>query len=89
MAAASIELVANRLIKQPEEFRYRFLARLEQDCKYYLGYGRRHTRYLWAKDVEDQLYLMGAMYDSFPEDGKPDWFNKRELNRYAELMRAS
>ena len=48
------------------------LNRMRQDCLYFLSYGRRDPRYLWANDAVEQLAYMKAVWNSFPSDGKPE-----------------
>lgn len=80
------ELILNELLQDDESFRYRLLGRLQQDCKYYLGYGNRLNKYLWAGSVEEQIETMIALYDSFDEDKKPEWITMEEIERYREEM---
>ena len=42
----------HRLLEHDDTFRYQLLDRLRMDCDYYLGYGNRNPRYLWAGSVE-------------------------------------
>ena len=37
-----------------EPFRYMLLDRLRQDCLYFLGFGNRCERCLWAGNIRDQ-----------------------------------
>lgn len=76
----------NELLQHDETFRYQLLSRLQQDCKYYLGYGNRLNKYLWAGSVEEQIETMIALYDSFDEDKKPEWITMEEIERYREEM---
>lgn len=37
------------------EFQYKMLDRMKSDCEYYLGYGNRSTKYLWARVLKSTL----------------------------------
>ena len=41
-----------------EPFRYMLLDRLRQDCLYFLGFGNRCERCLWAGNIRDQIGYM-------------------------------
>lgn len=74
------------LLKGNSQFRYQMLSRMKSDCDYYLGYGNRNERHLWANSVEKQLDYMQKIYDSFPDDMKPEWLTQEDINRYREKM---
>ena len=78
---------ANDLLKYDERFRYMLLGRMQEDCKYYLGYGGRCKKYLWANDVDLQIYLMRILLDSFAEEKKPEWIRKEDIDEYERLMK--
>lgn len=65
-----------------EEFRYRMLSRLQADCDYYLGYGCRFAGKLWANNEEEHAVCMEALWESFPDDKKPEWLTKGQLESY-------
>lgn len=67
-------------------FRYQMLDRLRTDCNYYLGYGRRCSRYLWAGDVAEQIAYMRAIWDSFSQDQKPEWLSMLQIDDYEARM---
>lgn len=69
-----------------EEFRYQLLGRLQSDCDYYLGYGYRHPRNLWANNESDQITFMRLLYNSFPEDKKPEWLTLEQIDDYESKM---
>ena len=58
-------------IQQDIEFRSRLFGRLNSDCKYYLGYGNRAKKHLWAGDEVTHIALMKALWQSFPAGEKP------------------
>ena len=51
-------------------FRYKLLGRLQADCEYYLNYGNRNIRRLWAGNVNLQIKLMAELYNSFKDGEK-------------------
>ena len=63
---------------------YMLLSRLQQDCDYFLGYGNRNIKYLWALNVDEHLNEMVEIYNYLGE--KPEWLTIDEINRYKELM---
>lgn len=75
--------------KQPteeEKFSYQLLDRLRQDCEYYLGYGDRCKKHLWAGDEQEQINKMKELYNSFPNDKKPQWLTYEQILQYEKLM---
>ncbi|WP_195328033.1 LPD11 domain-containing protein [Flavonifractor plautii] len=62
-----------------EPFRYMLLDRLRQDCLYFLGFGNRCERCLWAGNIRDQIGYMKALWNSFPSAGKPEWLPWDEI----------
>ena len=70
-----------------ESFRYQMLDRLRSDCKYYLGYGNRSANALWARgDEAGQILHMAALYQSFPDDKKPEWLTADDIESFAVQM---
>ena len=67
------------ILSRDDRFRYQLLDRMRQDCLYFLSYGRRDPKYLWANDAAKQLVYMKAVWDSFPLDGKPEWLTMDEI----------
>lgn len=67
-------------------YRYQFLDRLRTDCDYYMGYGNRNEQNLWAKNEKDQIAYMKAIWDSFSESEKPEWFSYEDILRYEKEM---
>ena len=76
----------NELIKNPNKHQYMLLSRLQQDCEYYLGYGDRHDKFLWAGNVIDQIKKMKEIYKQLPEDAKPEWLSLEEIEDYEKKM---
>ena len=70
--------------KSGNEFCYMMLSRMQNDCLYYLGYGNKNNKHLWAKNEYDQIELMRMLYDILPE--KPEWLTKEQIEEYADKM---
>ena len=43
--------IIDRVLHRDMIFRYQLLGRLQADCEYYLNYGNRNIRRLWAGNV--------------------------------------
>lgn len=71
--------------KQSARFRYMLLDRLRQDCDYYLRINGS-ANCLWADDEKDQIETMKAIWNSFPEEDKPEWLTMEQINEYAKRM---
>jgi NAD(P)H-flavin reductase len=66
------------------DFNYQLLARLQQDCEYYLGYGNRVKKHLWALDEAEQIKKMKELYEGFRE--KPEWISLGDIEKYEAAM---
>ena len=61
------------------------LSRMKADCEYALKAGS--MRHLWAEnDPEKQIACMRAIWESFPDDAKPEWIGKEEIDQLAVQM---
>ena len=67
-----------------DNFRYMMLSRLQADCKYFLGNGNRHNKDLWAKDPNEHIRIMKALYNSLPTP--PDWITMEEIKNYEKEL---
>lgn len=65
-------------------FEYQLLSRCKQDCDYFLGYGGRCEKHLWAGNVHDHIKKMRELYSVLKE--KPEWLSEKDINRYERLM---
>lgn len=63
---------------------YQMLSRFKMDCDYFLGFGNRCEKHLWAGNVEDHIELMRMLYDFLPE--KPEWLTFEQIEEYSERM---
>jgi hypothetical protein len=68
------------------DFNYMMLGRLQSDCEYYLSYGNRSERQLWAGSVEGQIKEMKRIWHSLPEDKKPEWLSMEDILEYERKM---
>jgi len=67
-----------------DAFNYQLLARLQQDCEYYLGFGARNKKRLWALDEAEQIQKMRALYAGLLE--KPEWITLKDIEEYEAAM---
>lgn len=74
------------ILNRDDLFRYQMLGRLQGDCNYYLGYGNRNPRVLWAQDAKSQIDLMKALWDTFTLNGKPEWLTKEDIKKLEKEM---
>lgn len=69
-----------------DRFNYMLLDRLRSDCDYYLGYGNRYAKRLWAGNEQEQIDKMKELYNSFTDDKKPEWLTYEQILEYEKLM---
>lgn len=67
-----------------QTFEYQLLSRLAQDCEYYLGYGNRNPKNLWALDEHQHIAKMRELWDLLDE--KPEWLTIDQIVEYERLM---
>ncbi|WP_449010237.1 LPD11 domain-containing protein [Paenibacillus taichungensis] len=72
--------------ESPHEFSYMMLNRLQSDCEYFLGYGRRNKSRLSGESVESHIARMKELHNSFPEDQKPEWLTYDGILDYEKRM---
>lgn len=77
-------MTVDEILQGDLTFRYMLLSRLQSDCEYYLNYGNRNVKRLWAGDEKRQIELMVKLYDSFDE--KPQWLTMEEIMEYENKM---
>lgn len=69
--------------------KYQFLDRMRFDCNYLTGdSGPKYQigDFLWADNVEDQIDNMKALWNSFSEEGKPEWLSMEQIDKYKEQL---
>lgn len=70
------------------EYTYMLLSRLVMDCKYYLGNGNRFDGHLWAGSVDKQIAKMKELWNTLPEDMKPEWLSMEDIENYEREMKS-
>ena len=74
------------ILTKDATFRYQLLDRMRCDCEYFLNYGNRCNKFLWAGEPKEQIDTMLKLWDSFPDDEKPEWLSREQINAYARKM---
>ena len=82
-------MTKEEVLQYDKKFRYMLLSRLQADCEYYLNYGNRNTKRLWAGNKRKQIEYMTLLYDSFKENEKPQWLTMDEILDYKKRMTES
>lgn len=80
------EMTREDILKRDDRFRYNLLSRMQSDCEYYLGNGSRHSKHLWAENEKDHIEFMKCLYDSFPDDKKPEWISREQIEFYEKAI---
>ncbi|MDD9309811.1 hypothetical protein PUS82_00500 [Cytobacillus firmus] len=73
-------------VNQKDRFNYQLLGRLRSDCEYYLGYGNRNVKNLWANNEKEHIEKMKELYNSFSDDEKPEWLSYEQILQYEKLI---
>lgn len=76
----------SKILEHNAKFRYQLLYRMQKDCDYYLGYGNRQAKYLWAGNESTHIEYMKALYHSFGENEKPEWLTYNQILVYEAKM---
>lgn len=79
-------MTTDDIMQRDKVFRYQLLGRLKSDCEYYLNYGNRSPKRLWAGNEEEQIEFMTELHNSFTEDEKPEWLTMEEIIAYSKKM---
>lgn len=69
-----------------DKYKYMLLDRLRTDCEYFLGNGNRNVSQLWGGSVGTHIDSMLLLYDSFPEEDRPEWLTREQIKDYSERM---
>ena len=80
------DMTKEEVLQHDKKFRYMLLSRMQSDCEYYLNYGNRNPKRLWAGDEQRQIEYMILLHDSFKEDEKPQWLSLDEILDYQKRM---
>ena len=81
---ANISQEQSDAYQKADEFKYMLLGRLESDCKYFLGFGGRSERNLWAGNVKDQIAKMRELHNEIRI--KPEWLSLDQIAEYETKM---
>lgn len=78
----------NWILDHDEKLRYQLLSRMRMDCDYYLGNGQIYGNHLWAgnENIKEQIGYMKALWNSFPDNGKPEWLTYEQILTYGTKM---
>jgi NAD(P)H-flavin reductase len=68
------------------KFNYQMLDRLKSDCEYYLGFGNRCPKHLYYKNEQEHIDEMKKLYNTFPDNKKPEWLTYEQILNYEKLM---
>lgn len=84
------EYIQNLIVEREptDSFKYMLLDRMKLDCNYYLGNGGKCNKYLWSAIPEEHIANMKALWNSFPDDAKPEWLTKEQIEEYEKEMLA-
>jgi len=79
--------IKQKVAEWDDRMKYAMLDRMQQDAKYYLGFGERADKHLWAGNPEDHIQYMEEIYSQLKT--KPDWISEKDINNYKSQMLAS
>lgn len=74
------------IIHHDKNFRYMLLSRLQRDCDYYLGYGNRNIKHLWAVNEQKHIEAMKFIWINFSDNDKPEWLSWEQIKKYESAM---
>lgn len=73
-------------VSKDDSFKYMMLSRYLMDADYFLGAGGGYEGHLYHKSVPNHISAMKELWNSFPEDGKPEWLTMEQINDYETKM---
>ncbi len=79
--------ITKDIVSSGINYSFMMIDRMEQDCKYFLGYGNGNKKYLWGCNVEDHIKIMREIYESIPKTERPEWINKKRIKDYEYKMK--
>lgn len=85
-SAINGEEVVNYTPTPEEKHIYMMLSRLQMDCDYYLGWGNRNTKRLWAGSEKEQINEMKTLWNKLDDNKKPEWLTWDSILEYEEQM---
>ena len=74
------------ILTRDQKFRYMLLDRMRQDCEYYIRNNFETSNCLWAKDQRGQIEYMILIWNSFPDNDKPEWLTMEQIRDLAQKM---
>lgn len=81
------EQPVNEVNEKDYTFDYSFLSRLKSDCKYVIDHQISNPRWsLWGITVEKHIEEMRKVYNSFPDDKKPQWITMNDIDNFEKEM---
>lgn len=81
------EQPVNEVNEKDYTFDYSFLSRLKSDCKYVIDHQISNPRWsLWGITVEKHIEEMRKVYNSFPDDKKPQWITMDDIDNFEKEM---
>ncbi len=72
--------------EKDEKFKYMMLDRMKSDCNYFLSFDKQSEKCLWSGNAKDHIEDMKALYNSFPDDKKPEWITLEQIQEFQHLM---
>jgi len=76
----------NQYSENKNKFNYMIADRLRGDCDYYLGNGNKSKKHLCYEDEQKHIDEMKKLYNSFPDDEKPEWLTYEQILDYEKAM---
>lgn len=78
----------NPFKRHPREKDFMLLGRLKSDCDYFLGAGNGNEKVLYYKSVKIHCDNMEKIWESLPEEDKPEWLSMEQIKKYRKDMMA-
>ena len=86
LKSVEIEITNPPQIESREnKFNYMMLDRLKMDCEYFLGYGKRNIKNLWADNAIEHIEEMKRIYNTLNK--KPKWLIMKQIEKYETEMK--
>ncbi len=67
-----------------DEYLYMTLSRMKSDCNFYLGYGNRNHKRLWAGEEKAQISKMKEVHNYL--NPKPEWLTMEQIDEFEKQM---
>ena len=69
-----------------DTFQYQMLDMMRSRCDYFLGNGNRFLGHLYGESVSEHIAEMKRLWESLPDDGKPEWCTWERILEYEKNM---